>query len=362
MPIIDRYIFKQLAPPFLYGLVIFTFSVMMNRALMLAQMVLNKGISISDILKLASLTIPSFMIITLPVSFLLAILVVFGKLTQDNETMALRASGINIFKLTKPALLFSLIPLTLSILFSFYLGPRFNFFFRTLAVKDVEKAALSALKKNSFTNKLGNTRIFVKYVDRNKSTLKGIFILNKINNTPQTLIARSGRIVYDNKLNSLSLFLNNGVIQNQNPGAKDFWSLHFNSYKINIRLKGLSFPQKNGSVHFMTFSQIAKKYLMEKDRALKNVYLAYLYKKISIPAATVLFIFIGVPLGMYLEKRSLFMAIFYTISIIIIYYILFTSGFYLALRNALNPVPGVWGADMFLLVAGALLYWRASLK
>ena len=361
MSTIDRYIFRQMVFPFIFGLLVFTFSVTINRILLLTQMVLNKGISISAVLKLASLTIPDFMIITLPVSFLLALLTVFGKMTQDNEIMALRASGISIVKLTKPVLLFALIPLSFSILFSFYIAPRFNFFFRVLAVKEVKKAALSALKKNSLTNRFGNLKIFVKNVNTDKSTMKGIFILNKVRNTPETLIAKSGSIKYDQKLNTLSFYLKKGTIQNQNPNSKNFWLLHFNTYKINIKLKGISFPGKNSSMHFLTFSALARKYITEKSPEL-NIYLAYLYKKIAIPAAAVLFIFIGMPLGMLLEKRSLFLAISYTIIFVVLYYIIFTSGFYLSLRNQLNPVIGVWGADLFLAVSGSVLYLKALLK
>ena len=362
MSTIDKYIFKQMFFPFVFGLLIFTFSVTINRILLLTQMVLNKGISISAVLKLASLTIPDFMIITLPVSFLLALLTVFGKMTQDNEITALRASGVSILRLTKPAILFSLIPLAFSILFSFYIAPRFNFFFRVLAVKEVKRAALSALKKNSFTNRFGGLKIFVKNVNTEKSTLKGIFILNKVRNTPETLIAKSGDIKYNQKLGTLSFYLRNGTIQNQNPDSKNFWLLHFKTYKINIKLSGLAMPGKNSSVHFLTFTKLVQKYIMQKNPEIKNIYLSYLYKKIAIPAATLLFIFIGMPLGTLLEKRSLFLAISYTIIFVVIYYVLFTSGFYMSIGNKLNPFIGVWGADIFLAISGLVLYFKAFLK
>ncbi len=362
MSIIDRYIFKQFVPPFIFGVLIFTFSITINRILLLTQMVLNKGVSITAVLKLAGLTMPDFMIITLPISFLLAVLTVFGKMTQDNEIMALKVSGVSILKLTKPTLLFALVPLAISILFSFYMAPRFNFFFRVLAVKEFKKAALSALKRNAFTDKFGKLKIFVKDVNKDKSVLKGIFILNKVRNRPETLIAKSGTIVYNQKQNVLYFYLKNGTIQNQDPNSKNFWVLHFNTYKINIKLKGLSLPDKNGSVHFMTFLKLARRYLSEKSGKKKNLYLIYLYKKIAIPVAAILFVFIGMPLGMFLEKRSLFLAISYTIIIVVAYYILFTSGFYLSLNNQINPVIGVWGADWFLFVSGAILYLKALLK
>ncbi|MFW0883916.1 LptF/LptG family permease [Candidatus Acidulodesulfobacterium sp. H_13] len=362
MSTVDRYIFKQMIFPFVFGLLIFTFSVTINRILLLTQMVLNEGISVLAVLKLASLTIPDFMIITLPVSFLLAVLAVFGKMTQDNEIAALTASGVSIFRLTKPVIIFALIPLSISIFFSFYMAPRFNFFFRVLAVKEVKNAALSALKKNAFTDRFGNLKIFVKDVNTNKNTLKGIFILNKVGSEPETLIAKRGIITYNQKQNTLSLYLKNGIIQNQNPYSKNFWILHFDDYKINIKLRGLSFPGKNSSVHFLTFPQLARRYLSEHNRKLKSMYLVYMYKKIAIPMAALLFVFIGLPLGMLMEKRSLFLAIFYTIIIVVIYYVLFTSGFYLSLRNQLDPFIGTWGADLFLVVLGIILYTKAFLR
>jgi lipopolysaccharide export system permease protein len=325
-------------------------------------MVLNKGVSIISVIKLASLTIPDFMIITLPISYLLAVLIVFGKMTQDNEIMALKASGVNMINLTKPALLFALIPLFISITFSFYIAPRFNYFFRVLAVKQIKQAVLSALKQNTFSNKFANYKIFIKEVNLNKSLIKGIFILNKIKNKPEVLIAKEGSLIYNKKLNSISFYLKNGEIQNGSASVKNFWLLHFNTYKINIKLKGLSFPNKNKSVHFMTISQLVSKYMIEKKPGNKNMYLIYIFKKIAIPFATILFAFIGIPLGMFSEKRSLFLGISYTIVIVVLYYILFTSGLYLSIKNGFNPILGVWGADIFILITGIILYVRALAK
>ncbi|MHB1645974.1 MAG: YjgP/YjgQ family permease [Candidatus Acididesulfobacter diazotrophicus] len=363
MSLIDRHIFKQFIPPFIFGLIIFTFSIITNRILMLTEMVINKGVSITSVIKLASLTLPDFMIITLPISFLLAVLVVFGKMTQDNEIMALKASGVSIWRLTKPALLFSLIPLLASILFSFYIAPRFNYFFRVMAVKEIKQAVLSALKKNTFSNKFGNYKIFIKHVNPAKSSIKGIFILYKIKNNAMVLIANKGYIVYNKKQNLISFYLKNGQIQNKYRSKKNFWLLNFKTYRINIRLKGLSFPSKNDSVHFMTISQLISKYNSSSDKNnAKNIYLIYILKKIAVPIAVILFVFIGLPLAMLSEKRSMFMAIFYTIAIVVLYYILFTSGLYFSIKTGFNPIIGVFGADIILLAASAILYIKASIK
>ncbi len=363
MSLINRYIFKQFFPPFIFGLVIFTFSIITNRILMLTEMVINKGVSITSVIKLASLTLPDFMIITLPISFLLAVLVVFGKMTQSNEIMALKASGVNTWQLTKPALLFSLIPLVSSLFFSFYMAPRFNYFFRVLAVKEIKKAVLSALKKNSFSNKLGNYKIFIKHVNPSKSSIKGIFILYKIKNNSMVLIADRGYIVYNKKQNLISFYLKNGQIQKKYRSKKNFWILNFKTYKINIKLRGLSFPSRNNSVHFMTISQLISKYNSAGNKNnIKNIYLIYILKKIAIPIAVIFFVFIGLPLAMLSEKRSLFMAIFYTIAIVVLYYILFTSGLYLSIKTGFNPVIGVFGADIILFATGAILYIKASAK
>jgi lipopolysaccharide export system permease protein len=81
--IIFRYLLGELVTPFVLGICVFTFIFLMNRILKLTEMVVNKGIGLSLVLKLLVYTLPSFLVITIPMAVLLAAISALGRLSTD---------------------------------------------------------------------------------------------------------------------------------------------------------------------------------------------------------------------------------------------------------------------------------------
>ena len=86
----ERYIAGEILAPTLLGVFIFTLVVLMGRILRLAELVLNKGVPVSEIALLFACMMPAFLVITLPLAFLMGILLAFGRLSADAEIIALR--------------------------------------------------------------------------------------------------------------------------------------------------------------------------------------------------------------------------------------------------------------------------------
>src|SRR5215216_1105968 len=100
--LLERMIFWDLMKIFLLSLLGLT------GILLLAGLVAEasqQGLSPTQILMIIPLLIPSTMPYTIPATTLFATCVVYGRLTADNELLAIRASGVNIFLVIKPALL-----------------------------------------------------------------------------------------------------------------------------------------------------------------------------------------------------------------------------------------------------------------
>ncbi len=74
-----RYLLREIAVPTGLALFIFTFILFMGRILKLAEMVINKGVSLTDIAFLFAFLLPTFLVITLPLAFLLGVLLGFGQ-------------------------------------------------------------------------------------------------------------------------------------------------------------------------------------------------------------------------------------------------------------------------------------------
>ena len=102
MKILRKYLLKEVSLMFLLSLFIFTFALVAGNLIKLADLVINKGVNIVLIGKLFLFLIPFLLSYTIPMSSLSATLLVFGRLSSDNEITAMRAHGINLYKLTTP--------------------------------------------------------------------------------------------------------------------------------------------------------------------------------------------------------------------------------------------------------------------
>src|SRR5512135_1785752 len=123
MKILDRYIAKEFVPPFLLGLLLFTFVLLINKLYRLTELVVNKGVSIWEIFRLISYIMPSFLTLTIPMAVLLASLVAFGRMSTDSEITAFKATGFSLYRLMAPVMALSVVAMVATAYFSLYLGP-----------------------------------------------------------------------------------------------------------------------------------------------------------------------------------------------------------------------------------------------
>ena len=89
--IIDRYVLRELLPPFAMGVAVFTFFLVIDRIYHLIDLVITKGVPFLLVLGLLGFTLPSFLALTLPMALLVAVLIVGGRLASDAEVTALKA-------------------------------------------------------------------------------------------------------------------------------------------------------------------------------------------------------------------------------------------------------------------------------
>lgn len=107
LKIINRYILKETIVPLGLSLAVFTFALVSGNFLKLSDLIVNKGVHFSTVIKLFVYLIPYLLSYTLPMSLLASVIIAFGKLSQDNEITALRASGISLYSIMRPVILLS---------------------------------------------------------------------------------------------------------------------------------------------------------------------------------------------------------------------------------------------------------------
>src|SRR5437879_12437174 len=107
--VLARYIARELGSPFAFGCTLFTFFLLIDRIYSLTDLVITKGVPFSLVVQLLAFMLPSFLVHTLPMALLVAVLLAGGRLASDLEIVAFRAAGVSALRLFRRVLLASLV-------------------------------------------------------------------------------------------------------------------------------------------------------------------------------------------------------------------------------------------------------------
>ena len=133
MSLLNRYIQKELFLPFLYSLFILIFILFTNFLLRAVDRFLGKGINLFTILEYLFFNLAWIISLAVPMAVLIAALMTFGRMSEDNEINAMRASGISFITITRPAILFGTLICIALIYFNNFILPEMNFKARLLS-------------------------------------------------------------------------------------------------------------------------------------------------------------------------------------------------------------------------------------
>jgi len=100
--------------------------------------------------------------------------------------------------------------------------------------------------------------------------------------------------------------------------------------------------------------------LMQTQYVNTNKLEAELYQRVSVPMASLIFTLIGVPLGIQPTRNSSSAGFAMSVIIIFFYYALMTMGNAFARGGVLPPMLAVWIPNIVGIIAGAILFRRAS--
>src|SRR3989338_7454830 len=102
MKILRNYILRECLWPFFISIGVLTCVFLLGNLIRLANMVINKGVSIAAVGKMFLLYVPLLLGYTLPIASLTTVILAFSRFSTDNEILAIRANGITLHKLLWP--------------------------------------------------------------------------------------------------------------------------------------------------------------------------------------------------------------------------------------------------------------------
>ena len=231
------YIIGELIPPFLLGLVVIVFIFLMNFMIKVVDKILGKGIEPLVILEYIGLNIAWIIALAIPMSVLIASLMAYGRLSDDNEITALKAAGVSFTRIILPGLIFAVAMAGFMVYFNNNILPDFNHRARMLGSDIYRTRPDLTIEEGYFTNDIPGYSLLVR--KKNGEILEDVTIYNDENSQTQTTItAQRGRITI--KGNRVVLDLENGEIHEFNVlNPEEYRRIEFEYHRFTIPIENM---------------------------------------------------------------------------------------------------------------------------
>ncbi len=385
LKILDKYILKEVFPPFLVGLLVTAFVLLMNQVLLLAELFIDRGVPAGVAARLFVYLVPSLLAFAVPMAVLTGILGGLARLSADSEIVAFRSLGVGAGRIARPLVLFGLAGWLVTSALTLVLAPRANFLWVREMTSSVLARASLRINPLEFSETIPKTVLFVENVDESKQWQNVFAYLNKDPRAPRVVMARTGRIHFFPGDKRATLELEDGVLHSGTLAKPETYSVtSFERFEEEIDVESL-FPtvarekrvrEKDilelvrdakvlgGEVAALNASGQAdapstRASAIRKRRDLRTHWVE-IHKKFSLPFVCFVFVLLGLPLGLMTGRGGRTGGLSLSLAIIFLYYVLITAGEKLAIDGRTTPFLAMWGPDILLTAAGIALFFRSE--
>ena len=359
--ILSLYIIREIASLFLLGIAVFTLILLMGRLIKLTELVVSRGVPLADVSRMILYLMPSFLVFTIPMAFLLAVLLAFGRLSADNEITVIKASGISLVQIMPPVLICAVVAVILTFVTSLVGVPWGNSAFKELSFKVVKQNISATIREKVFWDEIPGMIVYTEHYDEQHHTLQGVIIHDGRNaERPMTIFAKDGVLSGGSDRQALRLSLKNGSIH-ATGRSSEYRLVAFGEYTMTVGDQGGTLLGRNeqdmGIAELR--NQIDNKATTVQAR-LKM--LSELHGRYAFPFASLVFAFIGVPLGIQNRRSGKSAGFSVSIGILLVYYLMLSLLRTLAEKGSVPPFIALWLPNMIFLGLGWYLLRMSSLE
>ena len=426
MRTLSRYILGQQIAPFLFGIFIILFILILDFLYKNLEVLIGKGVPILVSFELLTLSMGWMMVMAVPMAVLIATLISFMRMSSDNEIVAMKTGGMSLIAIARPVLIAGVALSFVMIPVHNFVVPETNHRLANLLVSIHRKKPALQLRDGVFMNDIKGYSILV-----NKSTgreIEGVTISKIEEGKPaQTIRAERGEIYFADDGSTLVLKLYNGEIHDvDEKDPKRYLRLSFNEHTMNIPDAGtqlIRLEREHRGDREMSITdlraemeQVQSKIEAQGEQVLRIVressadleefyrtstaedaneegpaarqatsivssagdklrsvrsqieshrrrlrsLSVEVHKKIALSFACIVFVIIGVPIGVRAREASAGAGMMISILFFAVYYAFLKVGENLADRGLMQPMLSMWAANIVLGAVGLYLFARAN--
>lgn len=371
MKILNRYVVRSFFLAFCMAILILTFA-MTGANLARVLDFVSRGIPLSVFGTYILYMLPRILTFTVPWAVMVAVMLVFGRMSADSEITAMRACGISILQIVSPLLLITVALTALCIYLQVEVGPPLLGKSRDMLQQAGLERPLAMFEPgHPLVLKSGGGQVVINVDNKiGEKQLQGILLCKareKDNAIEQIITAESGEITADDATQLITIRLKNCMTSNMaggsDPTAGDAVDRVFseelrftfdygkeaNSGKVSVRAKYMKLSDLLGEIRrFKRLNLPTVNHEIE------------LNKRIAFALSPIAFLLLGMPLAIRTGRRETSVGLFISVILAGVFFMSIIMCQNLDNFPRLYPQYLLWIPNIIFQTLGAILTWRIS--
>jgi lipopolysaccharide export system permease protein len=373
--LVFRYFLKELVPQFLSALIVICSIIVVSQLVRLSEVLVTFGLSLENVFLPFLYIILPFISLTIPMAFLFAVVLTFGRLSNDGEYAALLAAGYSLRRASRPVMLTAVVLYFIAAASALNLeawGRRelVQFLYRKTQ-SELDNMVKYKMQSGVFLDDFLGYVIYAEKISSDRTKFENVMIAPGSDNKKDnfTMLAPSGSISGSVETEDLMLSLDYGVAYSVRPGTDKTSILKFTRAEIDL-LRVFREQITGGEAAEDDFRSYRPFELVEfidklktdpkRDEGVFRRASYLLHSRIGSPFAVITFAFFGMVLGVSDPRRGKSAAYIGAIGTIIAGYILMMAFKWLAEAGHLSPVAAAWLPNLLLFSFGLFLVYQKN--
>lgn len=364
MPLVDRYLAREILLPFGAGLVFLTQLLLATQLLAQADVLFGSGVSVADVAAVVVAMMPHFLGYVLPIAFLLGAVIGVGRLAEDREVIALGAAGISPARLVRVPLLLGVGTAAAGLWLSLSVEPAGLAAARIRLNEIVKRNVTNDVRPGIFYEQIPGYTLYAERVHDGR--WDNVLISDRSDpEAPVLALAREGRLEPVGAGQEMRLVLGGGELHREDASTDDYVTAAFRRAEVVVGL-GTALTDRNRlarSAKELTVAATEERIrlaLEKGDAAEARRFQGYLHRRLAQPLAVIPFALLALPLGASRRSGRAF-SLVATILAVVAQYVLMRGGEVLAQKGAL-PAALALQIPTVVLSAVALLLVAAQAR
>lgn len=367
MKILDRYTGKNIFVTMLIGVIVLSLILVLGRVLQeLLDKLINQNVPISVVVAFMAFVLPFSLTFSIPWGLLTAVLLVFGRMSADNELIALRSSGVSIVRICVPVFALALAMTGVCFWINADVAPRAAKKMADSLFEVATNNPIALFATDEVVDQFPDRRVYVGAKDGNMLLNLTIFEIAKDATPTKVIYAKRGELMPDPANKRLLLkFYDATFEQRDNDEPRDVYKIQHGivmqegSFPISLdalyaenlkgqRLESFTLPELSAA--------IANGDEPEQVLATKVEF----HKRFSTSLACLAFALVAIPLGVTTHRKETSVGFALSLVIAFTYYIfIIVANTFRSNPNAFPEVM-IWLPNVIFISLGAVLFYRLA--